>query len=387
MTGNGGRRAKNLTEKRKLDMSRRRTLITAIAAVWATTALAGARPGDYGVGESTRIVRPAVEREWRGASMHALLARVWYPVDPLLPEQSRDIGPPSQPTFQAHRFADDAPLASAPARYPLVIISHGTGGSVDDLDWLASGLAARGYIVAGVNHPGNNALEPLTREGLVLWWERATDLSELLDAMLTDATLGPRIDAGRIGAAGFSLGGYTVLELAGARTDLRSFEAFCHSSAADVNCHPPVSKTTAPAAAPLSAAALASMQRSGESYRDKRIKAVLAIAPAIGEALDGASLARIDIPIELIAGTADVTAPPPTNIERIAGLLPHPRVDMIPGATHDTFLDSCLPAVTAALARLCEDPRPVNRDAVHARAIDGAVEFFDSALRENPSSH
>ena len=364
---------------------RRRTLIAAIAAIWATTALAGAPRGDYGVGESTRMIHPAVEREWRGASMHALLARVWYPVDPLLPEQSRDIGPPNQPIFQAHRFADGAPVAPAPARHPLIVISHGTGGSVDDLDWLASGLAARGYIVAGVNHPGNNALGPLTREGLVLWWERTTDLSELLDAMLADATLGPHIDASRIGAAGFSLGGYTVLELAGARTDLRSFEAFCHSSAADSNCHPPVAKTAAAAPAPLSAAALASMQRSGASYRDKRIKAVLAIAPAIGEALDGASLAGIDIPIQLIAGTADVTAPPPTNIERIAGLLLHPRVDMIPGATHDTFLDTCLPTMTATLARLCEDPPLVNRDAAHARAIDRAVEFFDSALRENPS--
>lgn len=367
-------------------MSRRRwTLIAAITAIRATTALAGTTVDDYGVGESTRIVHPAVEREWRGAATHALLARVWYPVDPGLPEQTRDIGPPNRPAFRGHRFADDAPIAPGATRYPLIVISHGTGGSVDDLDWLASGLAARGYIVAGVNHPGNNALGPLTREGLVLWWERATDLTELLDAMLADATLGPRIDEARIGAAGFSLGGYTVLELAGARTDLRSFEAFCHSSAADSNCHPPVAKANAAARAPLSSAARASMQRSGESYRDKRIKAVLAIAPAIGEALDGASLAKVDIPIQLIAGTADVTAPPPTNIERVAGLLPHPRVDMIPGATHDTFLNTCLPEVTATLAHLCEDPPPVDRDAVHALAVGRAVEFFDSTLREMPS--
>jgi hypothetical protein len=30
-------------------------------------------------------------------------------------------------------------------------------------------LAAAGYVVAGVNHPGNNALEPMTMEGFVLW--------------------------------------------------------------------------------------------------------------------------------------------------------------------------------------------------------------------------
>jgi predicted dienelactone hydrolase len=64
----------------------------------------------------------------------------------------------------------------------------------------------------------------------MLWWERAADLSLLVDRMLADSAFGRSIDRNRIVAAGSSLGGYTVLSLAGGRTDQRLFERFCGSS-------------------------------------------------------------------------------------------------------------------------------------------------------------
>ena len=59
-------------------------------------------------------------------------------------------------------------------------------------------------------------------QGFTLGWERAVDLSKVLDGMLADPEFGPRIDPHRVGAAGFSYGGYTVLELAGGIGDLRA---------------------------------------------------------------------------------------------------------------------------------------------------------------------
>jgi predicted dienelactone hydrolase len=110
--------------------------------------------------------------------MEGLITRIWHPVGPDVPEVAHDIGPPGDPIFRGHPIAMDAPLSPARAKYPLILLSHGTGGSADSLDWLGAALAAAGYVVIGVNHPGNNALEPLTREGFMLWWERALDLSE-----------------------------------------------------------------------------------------------------------------------------------------------------------------------------------------------------------------
>lgn len=325
--------------------------LAAAAACCMGPALAAREPAPYHVGQAVRAFRPDAPRHWRGAQTHALRTTIWYPAGLDAPEVPHDIGEPGRRTFQGHPLADGAPISASRPAYPLLLLSHGTGGTADSLDWLAAALAARGYIVAGVDHPGNTMLAPLTREGFRLWWERATDLSQVLDGLLADPVLGPRIDADRIGAVGFSLGGYTVLELAGARTNLPAFEHFCASPDADAICHPPEMRRAqddaraADAPSPKTAASLA---RAGASYRDTRIKAVFAIAPALGMAFDDTAFAEVRIPVALIAGTADVTAPVDTNIRRIGRLLPRASVELIPGAAHYTFLDTCLPPLGRA---------------------------------------
>ena len=73
---------------------------------------------------------------------------------------AHDIGAPGRQIFQGHPIAADAALSSAQAKYPLLLLSHGTGGSADSLDWLGAGLAAAGYVVAGVNHPATTRSSP-----------------------------------------------------------------------------------------------------------------------------------------------------------------------------------------------------------------------------------
>src|SRR5262249_30365968 len=96
-------------------------------------------------------------------------------------------------------------------RHPLILLSHGFGGTASDLAWLGTALAAHGFIAVAVNHPGHNALEAYTVEGYSLMWLGAVDLGAVIDAVLNDKTFGNRIDPARIGAAGHSLGGYTVV--------------------------------------------------------------------------------------------------------------------------------------------------------------------------------
>lgn len=366
------------------------TLITAVAltitaATWTIAACAAeADATPYHVGETMRTFHPTAARDWRGARTEALITRVWYPTALTNPELEHEIGAPGAPLFQGHAVATDAPLSDARATFPLLLLSHGTGGSADSLDWLASALAAHGYIVAGVNHPGNNALEPVTREGFMLWWERATDVSEALDGVLADPTLGPHIDTHRIGAVGFSLGGYTVLELAGARTDQQHFLDFCASPAADAICKPPEMArlgNSAPMPASFSPQTLASMSHAGDSYREPRIKAVFAMAPALGEAFTASSFTEVTIPITLVAGTADPIAPVGTNIRRIGDLMPHASVMLVPGAAHYTFTDDCLSGIADQRPVLCKDPAGVDRDAVHAQTVTRALDFFAATLK------
>ena len=264
---------------------------TALLLIGLCTALSplSARSGEqrrspYKVGVANRTFVPDEPYSWRGAKTHALTAVIWYPAAPSSVEQPQWIGPPDRPLLSATRAAPDAALASGSSRFPLVALSHGTGGSARGMAWLGTALASLGYIAVAVNHPGNNAAEGYTTQGFAIWWERARDLSTAIDKMLADSTFGPRIDPKRIGAAGFSLGGYTMIELAGGRTDVDAFWAFCKSPRADGICRSPpefpdlveqweqLAKTDAEYQSAL--------KHASNSYRDPRVRAVFAMAPA-----------------------------------------------------------------------------------------------------------
>src|SRR5438105_11352005 len=163
--------------------------------------------GTFRVGMTYRSFTPKEPYAWRGSKTHALRTTIWYPAAASAIERPIEI-PGLSSIFILGRAAQNADLADSPARFPVVLLSHGTGGSALSMAWFGEALASHGYVVAGVNHPGNNGAEPYTVEGFSLWWERARDLSSVIDSLLGDATFGARLDAGRIGAAGFSLGGY-----------------------------------------------------------------------------------------------------------------------------------------------------------------------------------
>ena len=177
----------------------------------------------FEVGVATRHVLPPEPYDWRGAASHSLFEVVWYPAESPANAKPQLIPPVGPAMFRAAAAAPEAPMTASLGKFPLILLSHGTGGTAQSLAWFATALAARGYIVAAVNHPGNNAIEPHTVQGFMLWWLRANDLSAVLNDLLTDPEFGPRIDRMRIGAAGFSLGGYTMFELAGARSSIRPF--------------------------------------------------------------------------------------------------------------------------------------------------------------------
>jgi predicted dienelactone hydrolase len=181
--------------------------------------------------------------DWRGAQTHALLTTIWYPADASAKETEQWVDDPAHPFASAGRAARDAKVASSPVRFPLILLSHGTGGSALMMAWLGTVLAAHGYIAPAVNHPGNNALEPYTIQGFTLGWERAVDLSKVLDGMLADREFGSRIDARRVGAAGFSFGGYAMIELAGGigKIDVKAIQSRCGSPhSADSLCASPL---------------------------------------------------------------------------------------------------------------------------------------------------
>src|SRR5262249_10834776 len=119
----------------------------------------------YKVGLRTVPYVDTTRSNWQRTAPRPLLTDIWYPAAPDANETAVYVGPPEYTLFVAGNAARDADMASAAARFPLIALSHGTGGTALGLGWLASALAARGYIVAGVNHHGNSAVEAYAVEG------------------------------------------------------------------------------------------------------------------------------------------------------------------------------------------------------------------------------
>ena len=337
------------------------------------------------VGLTTRVFHPKQPRNWRGAQAKELHCTVWYPAVDTAIETKQFIGPPDQPLFEAGSAMPHAALVPSLERLPLIVLSHGTGGSALQMAWLGTALARAGYIAVAVDHPGNNATETYTAEGFALWWERATDLSNVIDAMLADPDLGLHIDATRIGAAGFSLGGYTVLELGGARTDVSVFFDTCKQHTDTTLCRVPEMRDMGTPQAMLEQVRKSSgesLARSADSFRDPRVKAIFAIAPALGLVLTPESLRAMRLPVELAVGNADPIAPAADNADYIRANIHGARETVLPGGVaHYTFLDTCAPAGQASLHTFCDDAPGVSRDAVHAQVAGLAIMFFGRALR------
>ena len=339
----------------------------------------------FKVGVITRSFLPKPPYNWRHARTHSLLTVIWYPASPSSAEQPQAVGPARAPLFLAGSAAPNAKLVAMPARFPLVVLSHGTGGSAMQMAWLGSYLAAHGYIAAAVNHPGNNALEPYTVQGFSFWWLRATDLSVVIDHMLADPRFGPRIDRTRIGAAGFSLGGYTMMAIGGGITNPQAVIAYCNSSRSHGTCNIHEFPGLVPKAMRLirtDPEFRAAFSRGDRSYRDPRVRAIFAIAPAIGVAFSPETLAEISIPVEIVVGAADPIAPPADNAVYLARHIQGAELVILPGGVaHYTFLDRCAPAGLKLLPEYCRNAPGVNRLSGHRKVAAMAVQFFGVALR------
>lgn len=113
---------------------------------------------------------------------------------------------------------------------PVIIFSHGFHGCATQSRFLMEAFAAAGYLVFAPNHAdaacnggsGRWSDKPATPLRDPEAWtakdfrNRADDIRCLLDTLRTDERFRTRADISRLGLAGHSLGGYTVLGLAGA---------------------------------------------------------------------------------------------------------------------------------------------------------------------------
>ena len=292
--------------------------------------------------------------------------------------------PSSAPTrgttaFGPYDVAATPGAAPAAGAWPLVVISHGHGGSDLGHHDLASYLARHGFVVATFEQPADNFHDQSGSATSRVLVGRAIEVRAVIDTMLADAHWKTLVDPARIGVAGFSAGGYTSLLVVGAKPRFDLFIGYCHRHPDDMETCGPAQKLTPEAAAAYLANIQRDLDRWGDTA-DPRVKAAFVMAP-LSLVFDKAGAGAIDRPVELWYGQHDHVLLPSENALHIKPLVPTlARVNEVPKADHWVFLAPCSTALAKDAGAICKDPPGVDRAKVHRRINADAVAFFRKTL-------
>lgn len=206
---------------------------------------------------------------------------LWYPT--LEKEEKHDY------KHQTGFIAEGAKVA--PGKHPLLLFSHGFLGGSDQTIFLTEACARAGYIVASMNHTDalfnrrQRRIEPPKFADAANWTDdkfrdRQEDLSMLLNQFLKwnqeeDSPWEGHIDGERIGGIGHSLGGYTLLGMAGG----------------------------------------------WKSWKEPRLKAVVLLSPYAQPYGPNGDLPHVKVPVMLQGGSFDIGITPflPPIYEKLAG--------------------------------------------------------------------
>ena len=280
---------------------------------------------------------------------------LWYPTDS---DAATALVGQNALFYGEHVRPDAPPVAGL---LPVVVLSHGSGGNAERLGWLAGYLASKGMIVAAPDHPGTTSgdSDPF-RTPLI--WERIADQKAALDLLETAPPAGLQPDLTRVASVGFSLGGYTALGLGGVRVTRDAFIAHCAARPEAADCAWMVA-----AGVDFTAVDAA---RYDADHGDPRVKATVAIDPALVSAVDRAALAGLDHPFLIVNQGEPETLPDGLDASALAAAIPGAEYLTIPGAAHFSFLAECstLGVIVIGLAgedNICSDRGLRDRGVVH----------------------
>jgi predicted dienelactone hydrolase len=300
-----------------------------------------------------------------------VVTEVWYPTTDTLQKDDKAFSP-----FVRRYTVRNGKLPPGPL--PLIMLSHGTGGGRLTLQWLAQSLVQSGFIVAAVDHWGNTYDHKIAIEFLKPW-ERPLDISFALTELLKDNELRTVIDPQRIGAIGFSYGGYTVLALAGAIADypvmIHYYKTIGHKEL-ELPEFPGLAKY-------LDDSALLAAMQQVPLLKDSRIKAFFAISPGTGPGfVKKQQFVAISGPVFITGSQSDSIAPVKTNAGNYHRLITGSGYYEFPGRVgHYVMLDEAVDDLKKSLPTYFSDDPSVSRHQVHLQVDSLAGSFFKRNLK------
>lgn len=254
---------------------------------------------------------------------------------------------PSAPTAFGPYTMDvspDAPLAEG--KFPVVVISHGNGGSHLVYRAISTHLARNGYVVALLEHAGNNRnnneLEG-THENLV---NRPRHVRLTIDAVSSNPQFIACVQPDNVAIIGHSIGGYTALAVAGGT---------------------PWSET----------------RQRVDVVADPRVRALVLLAPATAWYLPEDSLSQVSVPILMLVAEHDPFTPR-WHADLVLVRVPdrtQVTCRVIENAGHFSFLSPFPPQMRNASFLPSTDPEGFDREKFHERLPAELLDYLDEKLK------
>lgn len=257
-------------------------------------------------------------------------------------------------------------------RFPLIVVSHGTGGHRYNQFFITEFLASFGYIIAAIEHPNNNSFNNKDQGSVANLWNRPKDISFIIDQLIKEETLFIPINKDKIGFIGHSIGGYTGFVLAGAIPDFRLVLEYCKQHSEDhLMCD--TRKTE---------------QEKKTNYSfdfsklsDQRIQAMFVMAPALGQAFNSKNMKNVEIPIFLLASGRDEVLIKPYNIDRYRSALKEKIFYFeFPNAGHYVYIHEC-PFIVKMMAKDACNDIGTPRSEIHPKLRKLCLDFFEDRLK------
>lgn len=300
-----------------------------------------------------------------------LKTAIWYPTRDT--SYTTLIG--DNPAFIGTQVIKDAKIQSG--TFPVILLSHGYRGNWRNQNWLATKLASQGYIVAAVDHPGTTSFDQSPKQA-AKWWERPQDVSRVLDYLLSEAPWKQSAIADNVSAIGHSLGGWTVMQLAGAKIDRQTFEA---------NCLVYPNPRTCGLAEELGLDKIQDEEPDQKDLSDPRIRRVVSLDLGLARSFSVDSLNDIKVPTLILAAGIDIgDIPQASESGYIAEHMPlkSRRYKVYEKATHFSFIQGCKSGAVSMLNKevpgdgiICKDGVATSRDQLHQLFVNDIVSFLN----------
>lgn len=298
---------------------------------------------------------------------------IWYPTEKqqLSVEKIADT-----PVFVGENAVRNAPVIGK--GHPLILISHGFGGSWKNQAWLASALSRYGYIVAAPNHPGTTT-QNMNLKIAQNMLERPNDISRTLTYLLSDHVFSTAINPQKIGVVGHSYGGWTAIELIGGQSSADEFEQSCQTYPFLESC-----KTYQQQMNGLDKES--DYFNLDKDMRDPRISAAFIFDLGLARGFTPKSLANIKVPTLVVAaGDFNKALPAELESQYLIQHMPSHTTEYISldKATHFSFFGICKENAITLLKEeeiddsyICEND--INqRQLIHQLMINKIISYMD----------